>query len=80
MPDWQKKKRGILRSPSIDAAMPQIASWLGEQLDPGSAEWLEVREQLADCWSEDAYEWARNLERWHGWAADTRLVNILEGA
>jgi DNA-binding transcriptional MocR family regulator len=53
----------------------QVIEWSEEEDDDLD----EVAELLEDCEDDDGYQFARNLERDHGYSPDSELVEILDG-
>ncbi|KQV27876.1 hypothetical protein ASC97_05805 [Rhizobium sp. Root1203] len=65
-----------VRALAIEAMLDDLIEWLdGSDIDRD-----RVSNQLAASFERNGYDFARSLDRRHGWEPDARLVEILDNA
>lgn len=74
LPPRPKMDDEVVVKESFRLLAKQVIRWGGQDDDID-----EVAELLEDCKDDNGYEFARNLERDHGFSPDADLVEILEG-
>jgi hypothetical protein len=62
---------------ALDSFMPEVLKYLQDESDQDG-----VRRDIlkvVEFGETDGYELARDLERWHHWASDRELVDVMDG-